>query len=113
MRGFGTGWKTSRRSVVHVAHPAARHAPGRGGTDLLLRLFHLPTRPLLPEHDCPTSIQADDVKPVLADIDTDRSDHTLQDLSHGVLLSFGASCQPTCRRGPGARPDHPIRGHAG
>ena len=52
--------------------------------------FHLPTRPLLPERDCPTSIQADDVEGVLADIDTDRGDHTLHDLSHGVLLSFGA-----------------------
>src|SRR5262249_36300391 len=73
--------------------------------------FHLPTRPLLPKRDCPTSIQADDVKPVLADIDTDRGDHTLQDLGHDVLLSFRPSCQPTGRQGPGARPDHPITGH--
>jgi hypothetical protein len=53
--------------------------------------FHLPTRPLLPQRDGATSIEADDVKPVLADIDADRGDHTFQDLSHGVLLSFGAS----------------------
>src|SRR5215472_18435539 len=53
----------------------------------------------MPERDCPTSIQADDVKSVLADIDTDRGDHTLQDLGHDLLLSFGASCQPTGRQG--------------
>jgi hypothetical protein len=28
---------------------------------------------------------------VLADIDTDHGDNTLMNLSHGVLLSFGAS----------------------
>src|SRR5262249_23528466 len=61
--------------------------------------LHLATRPLLPQRDSATPIEADDVKPVLADIDTDGGDHTLQDLRHGVLLSFGASCQPTCRQG--------------
>src|SRR6516162_9430970 len=61
--------------------------------------FHLPTRPLLPERDGAAPIEADDVKPVLADIDTDRGDHTLQDLGHGVLLSFGASASLRADRG--------------
>ena len=39
--------------------------------------LHLATRPLLPQRDSATPIEADDVKPVLADIDTDRGDHTL------------------------------------
>jgi hypothetical protein len=39
--------------------------------------FHLRTRPLLPQRDGATPMEADDVKPVLADIDTDRGDHTL------------------------------------
>ena len=48
------------------------------------------------ERDCPTPIEADEVKRVLADIDTDRGDHTVMIPRHGVLLSLGASCQPTC-----------------
>src|SRR5262249_23722093 len=47
------------------------------------------------------------------DIDTDRGDHTLQDLGHHLLLSFGASRQPTGRQGPGARPDDPSSGQSG
>jgi hypothetical protein len=39
--------------------------------------FHLPTRRLLVQRDCPTSNQADDVQGVLVDIDTDHGDHTL------------------------------------
>ena len=57
-----------------------------------------PRRPLLPQRDCATPIEADDVKPVLADIDTDHGDHTVLLLRHGVLLSLGASCQPTAGR---------------
>jgi hypothetical protein len=52
--------------------------------------------PFLPQRDCPTPIEADDVKRGLANVDAEHGDHTLWDLSHGVLLSFGASCQPTC-----------------
>src|SRR6266436_6245813 len=55
--------------------------------------FHLAARPLLPQHDCATPIEADDVERVLADIDTDCGDHTVMLLNHGVLLSLGASCQ--------------------
>jgi hypothetical protein len=36
------------------------------------------------------------VKRVLADIDTDHGDHTVKLISHGMLLSLNASCQPTC-----------------
>jgi hypothetical protein len=46
------------------------------------------------------------VKPVLPDIDADRGDHTLQDLSHGVLFSFGASRQPSYRARSTAGPSH-------
>src|SRR6185295_7646087 len=75
--------------------------------------FHLATRPLLPQHDGATLIEADDVERVLADIDADHGDHTVKFLSHGVLLSFDASCQLTCRQEVGARPDHPISGPRG
>jgi hypothetical protein len=46
--------------------------------------FYLATRPLLPQHDCATPIEADDVERVLADIDTDHGGHTVKLLSHGV-----------------------------
>jgi len=45
--------------------------------------FHLPPRPLLPQHDCATTLEADDVERVLPDIDTDHGDHTARILSHG------------------------------
>ena len=61
--------------------------------------LHLATRPLLPQRDSATPIEADDVKRVLADIDTDHGDHTVMRLRHGVLLSLGASCQPTAGSG--------------
>ena len=69
--------------------------------------FHLATRPLLPQHDGATLIETDDVERVLADIDADHGDHTVKLLSHGVLLSFDASCQLTCRQGRStAGPSH-------
>ena len=58
--------------------------------------LYLPPRPLLPQHDRATAIETDDVERVLADIDTDHSDHTANPLSHNVLLSLNASCQLTC-----------------
>jgi hypothetical protein len=58
--------------------------------------LHLAARPLLPQRDGATPIEPDDVKRVLADINTDRGDHTGMLSKHGVLLSLGASCQPTC-----------------
>src|SRR4030095_16137642 len=61
--------------------------------------FHLAPRPLLPQHDCATLIETDDVERVLADIDTDHGDHTVELLSHGALLSLNASCQLTCWQG--------------
>jgi len=61
--------------------------------------LHLATRPLLPQRDGPTPIQADDVERILANIDTDHGDHTVMRLRHGVLLSLGASCQPTAGSG--------------
>jgi hypothetical protein len=55
--------------------------------------FHLPTRPLLPQHDGATRIVAYDVERVLADIDADHGDRGIGYLRHGVLLVFGAPCQ--------------------
>src|SRR5258707_15563986 len=69
--------------------------------------FHLATRPFLPQHDGATLIETDDVERVLADIDTDHGDHTVEFSSHGVLLSLNASCQ-LIADSAGARPDHPI-----
>jgi hypothetical protein len=43
------------------------------GTSVKPPLMALATRPLLPQHDCPTPIEADDLKRVLADIDTEAS----------------------------------------
>src|SRR5262245_27174142 len=55
--------------------------------------FNLATRPLLPQHDRATSIVTPDVKRVLADIDADHGDGSVEYLGHGVLLVFDAPCQ--------------------
>ena len=55
--------------------------------------FHLPTRPLLPQHDGAARIVAHDVERVLADINADHGDRGIECLRHGVLLVFGAPCQ--------------------
>jgi hypothetical protein len=39
--------------------------------------FHLPARPFLPQYDRTTSIVANDVKRVLADIDADHGDYSI------------------------------------
>ena len=81
--------KQAEAAAEMVRADAGLHAD-QAGRHIGKARFHLPTRPLLPQRDGATPIEADDVKLVLADIDTDRGDHTLHDLSHGVLLSFGA-----------------------
>src|SRR4051812_46970842 len=48
--------------------------------------FHLTTRPLLPQHDCATTIKPNDVERVLTDINADYGNRTLCCRSHGVLL---------------------------
>ena len=55
--------------------------------------FHLPTRPLLTQHNRTTLIVANNVERVLADIDADYGDCGTSCLGHGVLLVFGAPCQ--------------------
>jgi hypothetical protein len=55
--------------------------------------FHLATRPLLTQHNCTALIEANNVKPVLADIDADYGDCGFERVGHGVLLVFGAPCQ--------------------
>jgi hypothetical protein len=47
--------------------------------------LNLTTRPLVPQRDCATPVEADDVKQALAD--TDQGDHTIMLLGHGVLFS--------------------------
>src|SRR5262249_49507518 len=71
--------------------------------------FDLATRPLLSQHDGPTSIQANNMERVLPDIDADYGNSCLACLSHGVLLFI---CAPASliADGAGARPDHPISG---
>jgi hypothetical protein len=54
---------------------------------------HLATRPLLPQHDRPALIKANNVERVLTNIDAHYDDHGVQYLRHGVLLVFGAFCQ--------------------
>jgi hypothetical protein len=55
--------------------------------------IHLATRPLLPQHDRPALIKANNVERVLTNIDAHYDDHGVQYLRHGVLLVFGAYCQ--------------------
>src|ERR1700694_6353936 len=55
--------------------------------------FHLAARPLLPKHDRTALIVADNMERVLADIDADYGDCSVESLGHGVLLVLGAPCQ--------------------
>src|SRR3984893_1721960 len=55
--------------------------------------FHLAPRPLLPQHDGTALIVAYDVERVLADIDANHGNCSVECLGHGVLLVFGAPCQ--------------------
>src|SRR3981189_3581736 len=48
--------------------------------------FDLTARPLLPQHDCATTIEPNDVERVLTDINADYGNRTLCCRSHGVLL---------------------------
>src|SRR3977135_1589852 len=48
--------------------------------------FDLTPRPLLPQPDCATTIEPNDVERVLTDINADYGNRTLCCRSHGVLL---------------------------
>ena len=54
--------------------------------DILATCFDLATRPLLPQHDCATTIETNDVERVLTDINADYGNRTLCCRSHGMLL---------------------------
>jgi hypothetical protein len=54
---------------------------------------YLATRPLLTQHDRAAHIVAYDMEPVLANIDADYDDCSVEFLRHGVLLVFGAPHQ--------------------
>jgi hypothetical protein len=55
--------------------------------------FNLATRPLLTQHNRAAFIVAYDMERVLADIDADHGDCSIELPRHGVLLVFGAPCQ--------------------
>src|SRR3954467_5510580 len=70
--------------------------------------FHLATRPLLMQHDRAAVIKAYNVERVLADIDANHGDGGVDCLRHGLLLVFGAPCQPLIAGGAGARRTIPL-----
>jgi hypothetical protein len=74
MTGTGTGLHADQAGR-HVGKPS----------------FQLARRPLLPQHDCATPIEADDVESVLADIDTDHGGHTVKLLRHLLVEPAEAS----------------------
>jgi hypothetical protein len=69
--------------------------------------FHLVTRPLLPAARWRRVHCADDVEPILGDIDSDHGDRGIGCLAHGDLHVLGAPGQ-LIAGGAGARPDHLI-----
>jgi hypothetical protein len=82
--------------------------PIRHGEHIGKACFDLPTRPLLPQHDCATTIEPNDVERVLTDINADYGNRTLCCRSHGMLLVLAPG--QLIAGGAGARPDHPITG---
>src|SRR4029450_10407576 len=93
----GRGIVTKRHKLAtEMMRPDTGLHADQAGWHIGKTCFHLAPRPLLPQHDCATLIETDDVERVLADIDTDHGDHTVELLSHGALLSLNASCQLTC-----------------
>src|SRR5229473_5065322 len=73
--------------------------------------LHLATRPLLPQRNCAPVIEAHDVERVLADIDANHGNRSVEFLRHGVLLALVAPMPALLPGGAGARPDHSITGH--
>src|SRR6185369_14132414 len=71
--------------------------------------FDLTTRPLLPQHDCATTIEPNDVERVLTDINADYGNRTLCCRSHGVLLIL-VPLASLSLAGQEHGPDHPITG---
>jgi hypothetical protein len=88
VRNFVPKTQSDYTAVRHVQVAEMRARTGlhadQAGRHVGKPNFYLATRPLLPQHDCATPIEADDVERVLADIDTDHGGHTVKLLSHGV-----------------------------
>jgi hypothetical protein len=61
--------------------------------------FHLAARPLPPQRDCTTLIEAYNVERVLANIDAGDGGCSVEFLRHSVLLVLGAPCQRNLRAG--------------
>ena len=84
-KGFKLATEVVRSDAGLHADQARRHV----GKPCL----HLATRPFLTQHDCTTLIVPYDVERVLADIDANHSDCSVECLKHGVLLVFVAPSQ--------------------
>jgi hypothetical protein len=67
--------------------------------------------PLLPKHDCATTIEPNDVERVLTDINANYGNRTLCCRSHWHTPCLGAPGQ-LIAGGAGARPDDPIGGRS-
>jgi hypothetical protein len=63
---------------------------------------------LLTQHNGTTLIVAYDVERILANIDANHGNCSVECLGHGVLLVFGAPSQHSIAGGAGARLDHPL-----
>jgi hypothetical protein len=72
--------------------------------------FDLAAKPFLPQHNRSPLIETRDVERVLADIDADDRDYSVDFLRRGMLLVFAATCQLTCWTIPLAalRPSHTM-----
>src|SRR5712692_843598 len=64
----------------------------------------------LPQHDRAALIETHNVERVLADIDANHRDRSIEFLRHGVLLALVAPMPALLAGGAGARPDHSITG---
>ena len=65
-----------------------------------------------PQHDRTVLIKAYDVERILADINANDGDCSVEFLRHSVLLVFGAPCQRNLRAGQEHGRDHSISGHS-
>src|SRR5216684_2766607 len=78
---------------------------------LASRVSTWPRDSFLPQHDRSALIETHNVERVLADIDANHRDRSIEFLRHGVLLALVAPMPALLAGGAGARPDHSISGH--
>src|SRR5216684_5535346 len=80
---------------------------------LASRVSTWPRDSFLPQHDRSALIETHNVERVLADIDANHRDRSIEFLRHGVLLALVAPMPALLAGGAGARPDHSITGLRG